>query len=86
LPTRRSWEHHIFGTLDEGEARQLHDLLARRAGGEVEAVLIERLDPGEARDAGEHLASPRPPRLALRDQEFFDQVVSARNQPGAERR
>jgi hypothetical protein len=32
-------QHHVLSTLDEGEARQLHDLLARRAGSEVEVVL-----------------------------------------------
>jgi hypothetical protein len=57
LPTPRwSEEHNVLGALDEGEARQLHDLLARCAGGEVEVVLIERLDRGEAGNAREHLA------------------------------
>ena len=44
-------EHYVLSAFDEGEARKLHDLLARCAGGEVEVVLIERLDRGEASDA-----------------------------------
>jgi hypothetical protein len=40
---------------------QLHDLFARRPGGEVEVVLIEGLDRGKARDTREHLARSRAP-------------------------
>jgi hypothetical protein len=71
---RGSEEHEFLGALDEGETRQLHDLLARRAGGEAEDVLIERLDRWETGHACEHLAGPRPARLALGDQEFLDEV------------
>ena len=70
----RSEEHHVLSALDEGEAGQFHDLLARRTGGEGEVVLIERLDGGEARDAPEHLAGPRAARLALGGQQFLDEV------------
>ncbi len=71
---RRPEEHHVLCAFDEGNARQLHDLLARRAGGEVEVVLIERLDRGKAGDTPEHLASSRAARLALCAQQFLDEV------------
>jgi len=35
----RPKEHHVLGALDEGEARQLHYLLAWGAGGEM--ILLE---------------------------------------------
>jgi hypothetical protein len=41
---RGSEEDHVLGALDEGKAGQFHDLLARRAGGEAEVVLVKRLD------------------------------------------
>jgi hypothetical protein len=69
-------EHHVFGTLDEGEVRQFQDLLAGRADGEVEVVLIQRLDRREARDAREHLASSRPARLAFGGQQLLNEVVN----------
>jgi hypothetical protein len=62
---RRPEEHHVLRTLDEGKARQFHDLLVRCAGGEREIVLIESFDGREAGNPCEHLAGPRPPRLAL---------------------
>jgi hypothetical protein len=50
------------------------DLLARRAGGEVEVILIERLDRGETRYAHKHLAGPRPAGLTFSSQQLFDEV------------
>jgi hypothetical protein len=41
---RWSEKYHVLGALDEGEAGQLHDLLARRAAGEIEVVLVKGLD------------------------------------------
>jgi hypothetical protein len=44
------------------------------AGGEAEVVLIERFYRGEARDAREHLARPRSPRLALGEEQLLNEV------------
>src|SRR6516165_11865527 len=76
--TRGSEEHHVLGAFDKGEARQFHDLLARRAGSEVEVILIERLDRWEAGDACEHLAGPRPARLTLGRQQLLNEVGKRR--------
>ena len=65
---RRSEENHVLGALDEGKAGQFHDLLARRAGGEAEVILVKRLDRREAGYPREHFACPRPTRFALGDQ------------------
>src|SRR5580704_10281116 len=65
---RRSEEDHVLGALDEGKAGQFHDLLARRAGGEAEVILVKRLDRREAGYPREHFACPRPTRFALGDQ------------------
>jgi hypothetical protein len=46
----------------------------RGAGGEVEVVLIERLDRGKARDPCEHLASSRARRFAFGAQQFLNEV------------
>jgi len=62
---RRPEEHHVLCAFDEGNARQLHDLLARRAGGEAEVVLVKGLDGREAGHAREHFAGPRPAPFAL---------------------
>jgi hypothetical protein len=56
---RGSEEYHVLGALDEGKAGELHDLLARRPGGEVEIILIEGFDRWEARYTREQLACPR---------------------------
>jgi hypothetical protein len=74
LPTPEGPRNTTFSARDEGEARQFHDLLARRAGSEVEVVLIKRLDRWEAGHPREHLARPRPARLALGDQQLLDEV------------
>ena len=44
---RWSEEHHVLGALDEGEAAQFHDLLARRADREAEVVLVWVLIAGK---------------------------------------
>ncbi len=71
-------EHHVLRALDEGEAGQLHDLLARCAGGEIEVVLIKRLDRRKARHPREHLARPSPARFALGDQQLLQEVGKRR--------
>ena len=47
---------------------------ARCAGGEVEVVLIESPDRGEAGDAREHIARPSPARFTLRAEQLLDEV------------
>src|SRR5579863_1607063 len=77
-PRPRAQEHHVLGALNEGQARQFHDLLARGTSGEGEVVLIERLDRWEAGDACEHLAGPRAARLALGHEQFLNEVSERR--------
>jgi len=61
-------EHHVLGALDEDETRELDDLFARGTSGEVEVILVKRLDRGEVGHPREHLARPGAARLTLGDQ------------------
>ena len=51
-------QHDVLGALDEGEAGELLDLRARRAGGEGEVEAVERLDRREAGDARQTSRAP----------------------------
>lgn len=68
-------EDHVLGALDEGQAGQFGDLLARRAGSETEVVAVQRLDRREPRGAGEHLPRPGPAHLALAPQDLLEEVA-----------
>jgi hypothetical protein len=70
----RSEEHHVLGAFDEGQAGQLHDLLARRADGEVEVVLVERFNRRKAGNPRKQLAGARPPRFAFGQQQLLNEV------------
>ena len=72
--TRTTGADDILGALDEGEAGELVDLLARRASREAEVEAVERLDGREAGDAGEHLAGPGPSRVTLGAQDRFEEI------------
>ena len=70
----RAEKDDVLGTLDEGEASKLTDLLARHTRREAEVKAVERFDRGEAGNAGEHLAGPGSAGVTLGAQYFFEKV------------
>ena len=64
----------FLGALDEGQAGEFVDLLARRAGREAEFEAGERLDGRKAGDAREHLARPGSSRVTLGTQDRFEEI------------
>src|SRR5439155_7311928 len=67
----RAEEDDVLGALDEGEAGELVDLLARYACREAKVEAVERLHHRKAGDPGEHLAGSRPARVTLGAQDLF---------------
>ena len=67
-------EDDVLGTLDEGHAGELVDLLARYACREAEVKAVERLHDRKAGDPGEHLAGSGPPGGTLGAQDFLEKV------------
>ena len=57
-------EDDVLGALDEGEAGQFQDLPARRAGGEAEVEVVERLDRREAGDPRANISRARARRAS----------------------
>jgi hypothetical protein len=75
LPTPDGAEaDDVLGTLDEGHAGELVDLLARYACREAEVKAVERLHDRKAGDPGEHLAGSSPARVTLGAQDLFQKV------------
>lgn len=69
----RAEQHHVLGPLQEGEAGQLLDLLARRTGRGSEVEALQRLDGREARHAGEHRPRAGASRIPLASQHLLQE-------------
>src|SRR5215472_57145 len=72
--TGRAEKDNVLGALDEGQAGEFMDLLARRAAGKTKVKPVERLYRREAGDPGEHLTGAGPPRVTLGTQDLFQKV------------
>src|SRR5262249_33766309 len=72
--TGRAEKDNVLGALDEGQAGEVMDLLARRAAGKTKVKPVERLYRREAGDPGEHLTGAGPPRVTLGTQDLFQKV------------
>jgi hypothetical protein len=64
-------EDDVLGTLDEGQAGELVDLLALYACREAEVKAVERLHDRKTGDPGEYLAGSSPARVTLGAQDLF---------------
>ena len=68
LPTPEGPRNTMFScALDEGEAAELHDLLARRAACEGKIVALERLDRRQRRELQHRLSGALLAAVALGD-------------------
>jgi len=75
-------QHDVLGALDEGEACELLDLRAGRAGGEAEVVLLQRLDRRQRGELQQRCTLPFASCIVLNAERSFEEVGEARLVPG----